>query len=77
MEVSLRCISWSQDSLTQAWTAYYYGNPAAFPFEHWIAQSPNVVIVSVYYRLDSIGFLAAPELANDPSLGVLNAGFLE
>ncbi|CDO68585.1 hypothetical protein BN946_scf184996.g16 [Trametes cinnabarina] len=53
---------------------YVYGNPANWPFDHWIHQSPNVVIVSVYYRLDSFGFLAAPELA-DNTLGDLNAGF--
>ena len=58
-------------------TGYFYGNPAAWPFEHWIEQSPNVVIASVYYRLDSIGFLTAPEFADDASLGDVNAGFLE
>ena len=53
---------------------YTYGNPRNWPFEHWIEQSPNVLIVSVYYRLASIGFLAAPEI---PALGLgdLNAGF--
>ncbi|KAL1723549.1 Alpha/Beta hydrolase protein [Schizophyllum commune] len=56
---------------------YFYGNPAAWPFEHWIEQSPNVVIASVYYRLDSIGFLTAPEFADDASLGDVNAGFLD
>ncbi|KAK7461805.1 hypothetical protein VKT23_008236 [Stygiomarasmius scandens] len=53
---------------------YIYGNPAAFPFEHWISQSPNVIIVSVYYRLDSFGFLAVPEFSN-PLIGDFNAGF--
>ncbi|KAI9056446.1 alpha/beta-hydrolase [Trametes sanguinea] len=53
---------------------YVYGNPANWPFDHWIHQSPNVVIVSAYYRLDSFGFLAAPELA-DSTVGDLNAGF--
>ncbi|KAL1743320.1 Alpha/Beta hydrolase protein [Schizophyllum fasciatum] len=56
---------------------YIYGNPAAFPFEHWVELNPNVVIASVYYRLDSLGFLAAPEFADDSSLGDLNAGFLD
>ncbi|KAI0718594.1 alpha/beta-hydrolase [Cerioporus squamosus] len=55
---------------------YVYGNPANWPFDHWIHQSPNVVIASVYYRLDSIGFLAAPELASQ-GLGDLNAGFYD
>ncbi|KAI0327529.1 alpha/beta-hydrolase [Cubamyces sp. BRFM 1775] len=55
---------------------YVYGNPANWPFDHWIHQSPNVVVVSVYYRLDSFGFLSVPELA-DGTLGDLNAGFLD
>ncbi|KAI0327528.1 alpha/beta-hydrolase [Cubamyces sp. BRFM 1775] len=53
---------------------YAYGNPANWPFDHWINQSPNVIIVSVYYRLDSFGFLAVPELS-DGVLGDLNTGF--
>ncbi|KAF9483208.1 EstA protein [Pholiota conissans] len=56
---------------------YTFGNPANWPFDHWVNQSPNVVIVSVYYRLDSIGFLASPALHNNPALGDLNAGFLD
>jgi len=38
---------------------YVYGNPRNWPFDGWIKQSPNVIIVSVYYRLDSFGFLAS------------------
>ncbi|KAJ7496506.1 Alpha/Beta hydrolase protein [Mycena latifolia] len=53
---------------------YFYGNPRNWPFDHWIHQSPNVVIVSVYYRLDSFGFLSVPEFS-DPALGDFNAGF--
>ncbi|KAG5638535.1 hypothetical protein H0H81_012035 [Sphagnurus paluster] len=53
---------------------YVFGNPANWPFDHWIHQSPNVVIVSIYYRLSSFGFLATPELS-DSKLGDLNAGF--
>ncbi|TFK33466.1 Alpha/Beta hydrolase protein [Crucibulum laeve] len=53
---------------------YVYGNPANWPFDHWIQQSPNVVIVSVYYRLSSFGFLAIPEFRS-PANGDLNAGF--
>ncbi|TRM68298.1 Alpha/Beta hydrolase protein [Schizophyllum amplum] len=56
---------------------YVYGNPAAWDFAHWVHQSPNVVIASVYYRLDSFGFLSAPEFAENASLGDLNAGFLD
>ncbi|KAK0222838.1 alpha/beta-hydrolase [Armillaria nabsnona] len=55
---------------------YVYGNPANFPFDHWVHQSPNVVIVSVYYRLSSFGFLAIPEFA-DTINGDFNAGFLD
>ncbi|KAJ4480240.1 alpha/beta-hydrolase [Lentinula aciculospora] len=53
---------------------YVYGNPANWPFDSWINQSPNVVVVSVYYRLDSFGFLAVPEL-DDTRIGDFNAGF--
>ncbi|KAF9003422.1 Alpha/Beta hydrolase protein [Cyathus striatus] len=55
---------------------YVYGNPANWPFNHWIHQSPNVVIVSVYYRLSSFGFLATPEF-RDTKNGDFNAGFLD
>lgn len=57
-------------------TGYIYGNPRNWPYEHWIEQSPNVIIVSVYYRLSSFGFLAVPEL-QDGANGDLNAGFLD
>ncbi|KAF8556605.1 alpha/beta-hydrolase [Imleria badia] len=53
---------------------YIFGNPRNWPFDGWIHQSPNVVIVSVYYRLDSFGFLASPEFT-DPAYGDFNAGF--
>ncbi|KAI0672409.1 alpha/beta-hydrolase [Trametes maxima] len=53
---------------------YVYGNPRNWPFDDWVHQSPNVVVVSVYYRLNSFGFLAAPELGNR-AIGDLNAGF--
>lgn len=55
---------------------YAYGNPADFPFDPWVNQSPNVVIVSIYYRLDAIGFLAHPDFANG-TLGDNNGGFLD
>ena len=55
---------------------YVYGNPRNWPFDHWIHQSPNVVIASVYYRLNSIGFLTTPEIASQ-GLGDLNAGFYD
>ncbi|KAF7350824.1 Aldolase-II domain-containing protein [Mycena sanguinolenta] len=53
---------------------YFYGNPANWPFDPWVHQSPNVVIVSVYYRLDAFGFLSIPEFS-DSSIGDSNAGF--
>ncbi|KIP05506.1 hypothetical protein PHLGIDRAFT_74148 [Phlebiopsis gigantea 11061_1 CR5-6] len=53
---------------------YNHGNPLVWPFDHWIHQVPDVVIVSVYYRLDSFGFLAHPDFATDPTLGDMNAG---
>ena len=51
-----------------------YGNPANWPFDGWVNQSPNVVIASIYYRLDSFGFLATPEFS-DPTYGDFNVGF--
>ncbi|ELU38654.1 COesterase domain-containing protein [Rhizoctonia solani AG-1 IA] len=61
------------------------GNPRAWPFDNWVERSSTpFVAVSVYYRLSSLGFLAAPEgpdkgvhaayrLRVDPEL-LLNAG---
>ena len=57
-------------------SGYIYGNPANWPFDHWVNQSPNVVVISIYYRLSSFGFLAAPAM-RDPANGDLNAGFLD
>ena len=61
---------------------YVNGNPRNWPFEHWIHQSPNVVIVSVYYRLHALGFLSAPSFTSASnnsasSPGTHNAGFLD
>ncbi|KAJ3561324.1 hypothetical protein NP233_g10263 [Leucocoprinus birnbaumii] len=56
--------------------AYVWGNPASWPYEHWVEQSPNVIIVSTYYRLDGFGFLSTPEFSTG-ELGDLNAGFLD
>ncbi|KAF9235703.1 Alpha/Beta hydrolase protein [Melanogaster broomeanus] len=53
---------------------YVWGNPGTLPFDRWIHQSPNVVIVSVYYRLGTFGFLATPEFT-DPTYGDFNVGF--
>jgi carboxylesterase type B len=54
-----------------------FGNPVNWPFDHWVHQVPEVVVVSVYYRLDSLGFLTHPAFATNPELGDLNAGFLD
>ena len=55
---------------------YTNGNPKNWPFDHWVNQSPEVVIVSVYYRLSSFGFLATPAF-RDAVNGDFNAGFLD
>ncbi|KAJ3715265.1 alpha/beta-hydrolase [Lentinula guzmanii] len=55
---------------------FVYGNPANWPFDSWIHQSPNIVVASVYYRLDSFGFLNIPEFS-DSTFGDFNAGFLD
>ncbi|CCO30558.1 hypothetical protein BN14_04588 [Rhizoctonia solani AG-1 IB] len=60
---------------------YHNGNPRAWPFDNWVERSPTpFVAVSIYYRLSSLGFLAAPEAPDkgvhageDPEL-LLNAG---
>ncbi|PVF95497.1 alpha/beta-hydrolase [Serendipita vermifera] len=52
---------------------FIYGNPLSWPFEHWIEQFPDVVIVSIYYRLSVFGFLSTPE-GNGLDH---NAGFLD
>lgn len=38
---------------------------------------PHVIIVSMYYRLANLGFLAHPAFTTDPSLGDHNVGFLD
>ncbi|CAE6428793.1 unnamed protein product [Rhizoctonia solani] len=60
---------------------YHNGNPRAWPFDNWVERSSApFVAVSIYYRLSSLGFLAAPEApdrgvhaGDDPEL-LLNAG---
>ncbi|CAG8632426.1 10994_t:CDS:2, partial [Acaulospora colombiana] len=52
---------------------FIYGNPLSWPFEHWVEQFPDVVIVSIYYRLAVFGFLSTPD-----GHGLdFNAGFLD
>lgn len=72
-----RCANLMANSTLSGHTGYVYGNPANFPFDHWVEQSPNVVIVSVYYRLDALGFLSHPAFAPSSDLGDLNVGFLD
>ena len=43
---------------------YYHGNPRNWLFDAWIHQSSNGIIVFVYYRLSSFGFLATPEFVD-------------
>lgn len=56
-------------------TGYTFGNPAGLTFDRWVHQVQEVVIVSVYYRLDSFGFLTHPDFSTNSSLGDLNVGF--
>ncbi|TFY77740.1 hypothetical protein EWM64_g6269 [Hericium alpestre] len=53
---------------------YVYGNPRNWPFDHWVHQTPDVIIVSVYYRLDVFGFLAVEDFS-DSENGDFNVGF--
>lgn len=55
---------------------YVFGNPASWPFDHWVEQSPNVIAVIVYYRLNGFGFLSTPEFATGEH-GDFNVGFLD
>lgn len=55
---------------------YTYGNPANFPFDHWVHQSQEVVIVSVYYRLSAFGFLSHPDFTGG-AIADNNVGFLD
>ncbi|KAK1234764.1 hypothetical protein PQX77_002028, partial [Marasmius sp. AFHP31] len=55
---------------------HIYGNPRNWPFDHWVRQSPNVVIVPVYYRLDAFGSLTTPDFA-DSKNGDFDVGFLD
>ena len=56
---------------------YIFGNPANWPFDHWVHQVQDVVIVSIYYRLDAFGFLAHPAFVTSPELADNNVGFLD
>lgn len=59
---------------------YIYGNPKAWPFDHWVEQSPNIIVVSIYYRLGAFGFLSIPSFASEPSSsspGTHNVGILD
>ena len=53
---------------------FVHGNPLSWPFDHWIEQFPDIIVVSVYYRLSIFGFMASPggHAAFD-----YNAGFLD
>jgi carboxylesterase type B len=50
------------------------GNPLSWPFEHWVEQFPNTIIVSIYYRLSIFGFLSTPSKLANGGLD-FNAGF--
>ena len=55
---------------------YVFGNPATLPYDHWVHQSQEVVIVSIYYRLAAFGFLVHPEFASG-TIADNNVGFLD
>ena len=55
---------------------YIFGNPATLPYDHWVHQSQEVIIVSVYYRLATFGFLAHPDFASG-AIADYNPGFLD
>ncbi|KAG8954930.1 hypothetical protein FRC04_010414 [Tulasnella sp. 424] len=55
---------------------YRVGAPKTWPFHHWIDFRPRVVIVSVYYRLQALGFLSHPDF-KDGRLADLNAGIYD
>ncbi|KAG9028245.1 hypothetical protein FRB95_006651 [Tulasnella sp. JGI-2019a] len=42
---------------------YKYGAPKNWPFDHWVERHPNIIAVSVYYRLSVLGFLAHPDFS--------------
>lgn len=56
--------------------AYLFGNPATLPYDPWVHQSQEVVIVSVYYRLAAFGFLSHPDFASE-AIADNNVGFLD
>lgn len=53
---------------------YRFGAPKCWPFHSWIDIQPRVVIVSVYYRLSVLGFLAHPEFIKRDDLADCNVG---
>ncbi|KAJ8518407.1 hypothetical protein ONZ45_g4512 [Pleurotus djamor] len=53
---------------------YDSGTPSGWKFDHWVEQSPNLIIVSASYRLGLFGFLAEPRFSN-PLYGDFNQGF--
>ena len=55
---------------------FVFGNPLSWPFEHWVEQFPNTIIVSIYYRLSIFGFLSAPSGAGSTGFDT-NVGFLD
>lgn len=55
---------------------YLFGDPAILPYDHWVHQSQEVIIVSVYYRLATFGFLSHPDFTSG-AIADNNVGFLD
>ncbi|KAJ7051281.1 Alpha/Beta hydrolase protein [Mycena amicta] len=49
---------------------FYFGTPQGFPLYDWVAQNPNLIGVSITYRLNLWGFLGGPVVAADGDLNV-------
>ncbi|KAJ3550538.1 hypothetical protein NM688_g5059 [Phlebia brevispora] len=56
---------------------YMFGTPDSWPYDHWIHQVPEVIVVSIYYRIDAFGFLSHPAFTSSPELGDHNVGYLD
>ena len=63
------CVVWFAYLLTQQTGAFVYGGSAAITYNGAANAARGVVIVSINYRLGTLGYLALPELSNEPGNG--------